>query len=409
MVERLRFYDNLLKEHFARYRQMAFVSGPRQVGKTTTCRSVATNYFNWDAPDDRRVILAGPDSLAHAIDLDVAHARQPVVVLDELHKYAKWKSFLKGFFDVYEKRLKIAVTGSSRLDVYRRGSDSLMGRYFLFRMHPWSVAEAVATSVPSKLGREPKAINDADWQALLRHGGFPEPFLTRDDRFTQRWRSRRADQLSKGDLREVTRIEELGTLEVLMELLAEHSSQQLIYNNYAKQLGVTSQTIKRWVNLLNRMHYGFSLLPWFKSITRALRKEPKWFLRDWSGIVDDGPRVETFVGCHLLKAVEGWTDLGLGEFELRYIRTALGREVDFLVIRDRKPWMLVEAKADETSLSPGLHEFQKILKTEYAFQVVLNLSYEPVDCFSYRTPVAVPARTFLSCQRRSENAVNPPV
>lgn len=396
MEERTRFYDNLLKDHFTRYRQMAFVSGPRQVGKTTTCRSVADYYLNWDKAEDRRVILEGPDAIARTLDLARLRAALPVLVLDELHKYAKWKHFLKGFFDVYEKQLKIAVTGSSRLDVYRRGSDSLMGRYFLFRMHPWSVAEAVATDIPKQLWRSPKPISKDDWQALQEHGGFPEPFLTRDPRFTQRWRYRRRDQLSKEDLREITRVEELGTLEVLMQLLAEHTSQQLIYNNYAKQLSVTAQTIKRWVNLLNRLHYGFSLTPWFTSIARALRKEPKWFLRDWSGIADSGARAETFMACHLLKAVEGWTDLGLGDFELRYIRTALGQEVDFLVVRDRKPWMLVEVKKDSTSLTPSLVEFQKALKTEYAFQVVLDLPFVDADCFTCKTPTVVPARTFLS-------------
>jgi len=60
-----------------------------------------------------------------------------------------------------------------------------MGRYFLFRMHPWSVAEAVATNVPTTLARKPQPIGEADWQALLEHGGFPEPFITRDKRFTR--------------------------------------------------------------------------------------------------------------------------------------------------------------------------------------------------------------------------------
>ncbi len=319
-----------------------------------------------------------------------------MVVFDELHKYAKWKKFLKGFFDTYETRVKIAVTGSSRLDLYRRGSDSLMGRYFLYRMHPWSVAEAVATTIPDSAIRQPQPISDADWSALTEHGGFLEPFLTRDSRFTTKWRSRRNDQLSKEDLREITRIEELGTLEVLMRLLAENSSQQLIYSNYANQLSVTAQTVKRWVNLLNRLHYGFSLAPWFNSIARALRKEPKWFLRDWSGIADEGARAETFVACHLLKAVEGWSDLGLGEFELRYIRTTAKGEVDFVIVRNRKPWILVEVKKDYKSLSPQLYEFQKTIKTEFAFQVAMDLPFVQVDCFSTQTPVIVPARTFLS-------------
>jgi len=125
-------------------------------------------------------------------------------------------------------------------------------------------------------------------------------------------------------------------------------------------------------------------------------KEPKWFLRDWSGLADEGARAETFVACHLLKAVEGWTDLGFGEFELRYLRDKMKREVDFLVLRDRRPWFLVEAKLNETALSPALAHFQAQTKAAHAFQVVLGLPFEPVDCFSANGPAVVPARTFLS-------------
>jgi predicted AAA+ superfamily ATPase len=115
---------------------MALVSGPRQVGKTTTCRSVSNEYLNWDNADDRRLLLGGPASIAEALHLDVLLAKSPVATLDELHKYTKWKSLLKGFFDSYGDRVRLIVTGGSRIDIFRRGADSLMGRYFLYRMHP---------------------------------------------------------------------------------------------------------------------------------------------------------------------------------------------------------------------------------------------------------------------------------
>ena len=144
------------------------------------------------------------------------------------------------------------------------------------------------------------------------------------------------------------------------------------------------------------MHCGFIVRPWFKSVPRLSGKKPKWFLRDWSGLADDGARAETFVACHLLKAVEGWTDLGFGDFELRYLRDKQKREVDFLVVRDRKPWFLVEVKMSETSLSPSLAYFQGQTKAAYTFQVVMNLPYQPVNCFSFHRSVIVPAKTLLS-------------
>ena len=155
-------------------------------------------------------------------------------------------------------------------------------------------------------------------------------------------------------------------------------------------------TIKRWVDLLARLHYGFMVRPWFTNVAKALRKEPKWFQRDWSGLADDGARAETMVACHLLKAVEGWTDLGFGDFELRYLRDKQKREVDFLVVRDRKPWFLVEVKIKETSLSPSLAYFQGQTKAEHAFEVVMNLAHQEADCFRVPRPVPVPARTLLS-------------
>jgi len=396
MTARLRLYDRVLQDHFARLRQMAWVSGPRQVGKTTTCRAEGTDYLNWDSADDRRLILRGPAAVATRIQLEQLRKIRPIVVFDELHKDKKWKAFLKGFFDVYGERAQIIVTGSSRLDVYRRGSDSLMGRYFLYRMHPFSVGEIIRIDLPKDLIHPPSPVIDAEWQALWEHGGFPEPFLRRDVRFTRRWRSLRRDQLTHEDIRDVAQIETLGLLETLTDILAERSGQQLIYSNLANEVGIAVDTVKRWIDLLERLHFGFVVRPWFTNVTKALRKEPKWFLRDWSGIDDPGQRAETLMACHLLKAVEGWTDLGLGNFELRYLRDKLKREVDFLVVRDRKPWMLVEVKTSDTRLSDSLRYFQTATKAKHAFQAVFELPHVQADCFRRTDAAVVPARTLLS-------------
>lgn len=396
LVNRPRIYTAILREHFERHRQMAFLTGPRQVGKTWVAKSVGDAYFNWDNTGDRRRLLRGPAALAESLGLDRLRARPPIAVLDELHKYLKWKTLLKGFFDTYGDRAHLLVTGSSRMDIYRRGGDSLMGRYLLYRMHPWSVGECIRTQLPTKETYHAKEIKKADWEALWEHGGFPEPFLRREARFTRRWRSLRQVQLSREDLRDVASIRDLGTMETLMELLVERSAQQLVYSNLAAEIQVSVDTMRRWIDLLVRMHYGFTVRPWFTNVAKALRKEPKWFLRDWSGVSGEGARAENFVACHLLKAVETWTDLGFGNFDLRYLRDKQKREVDFLVVRDREPWFLVEVKLSEKTLSSTLAYFQAQIKAPHAFQAVMNLSFEPVDCFSASHPVVVPARTLLS-------------
>ena len=376
---------------------MAFVSGPRQVGKTTTCRGVGTHYFDWDADEHRRMVVKGAATVASVAGLEDVFAAPPVLVFDELHKYPRWKNFLKGMFDLHEEHCRIIVTGSSRLDVYRRGGDSLMGRYFPFRMHPLSVAELINCDLPSEaVIRRPARVDEEAFNSLWRFGGFPEPFLKSSAAFSRRWQRLRHDQLFKEDVRDMTRIQDLAMVEIVGRILEERSSEQLVVANIAHDIGVAPNTVKAWVYALCSLHIGFLLRPWHRNISSALRKEPKWFLQDWSGIPDPGRRAETFVACHLLKAVEGWTDLGLGEFELRYIRDKQKREVDFLVVRDGDPWFLVEAKHGVTGLSPHLAYFQEKTGAKHAFQLSIDTDYVEADCFARSTPVRVPARSLLS-------------
>lgn len=391
-----RLYDSIFSRHLAENRQMVWVSGPRQVGKTTSCRALGDAYHNWDNLDDRRLLLSGPAAVAEKDGLNRLGARAPVLVFDELHKYRKWKGFLKGFFDTYSDRARLMVTGSSRLDTYRRGGDSLMGRYFLYRMHPFSVGEVLRTAPPGKPLQSPEHPPEGEFKALWEHGGFPEPFLERDPAFSRKWQRLRRQQLLKEDLRDLTRIQEVSHLEVLAEILADRSAQQLSYSNLAQSVSVSVDTIQRWVDALESLHHGFRVRPWTSRVARSLRKEPKWYLRDWAEVADPGGRAETFVACHLLKAVEGWTDMGLGTFELRYLRDKEKREADFLVIRDRKPWFLVEVKKSDERLDPVLGYFQRQLKAAHAFQVVLEAAYVEADCFKRHEPTVVPARTFLS-------------
>jgi predicted AAA+ superfamily ATPase len=396
---RKRVYDTFLKEHLAKERQMALVSGPRQVGKTTTCRNAAEHYLNWDNTDDRMLIIKGPAAIAERLGLDKIANKKTTALFDELHKFGRWKQFLKGFFDTYADRANIIVTGSSRLDIYRRGGDSLMGRYFLYRMHPFTVAETVCRNLPDpdKIIRPAQKIHEDDFSALWIHGGYPEPFIKRDMRFSRRWHTLRQHQLLREDIRNLTQIHQLEQLGILVNILMNRSSQPLIYSNLAAQVQVSIDTVRRWLTTLCNLHLGFMVRPWFKNVSRSLRKEPKWFLRDWSGIDEPGEKAETFIACHLLKAVEGWNDLGLGDFQLGYLRDIYQREVDFIVIRNNKPWFLVEVKTSETAISDSLKAYQKQLRVPFAFQVVINADYIEADCFTQQhQAIKVPAKTFLS-------------
>lgn len=396
-----RIYQELITQHLQSLRQMVFLMGPRQVGKTTTSLAAAAlwpnhHYFNWDNAVERLLFIEGPSSIAKEVGLDELRAKLPVIVFDEIHKYGKWKNFLKGFFDLYEKKSHVIVTGSARLNVYKKGGDSLMGRYFYYRIHPLSVAEIVAPHLIEGEIRPPKAIDENDWEALLQHGGFPEPFLQRSAAFSRRLKGMRREQLFREDIRDSTRIQELGQLELLAELLQKQAAQSMDYQSLAKKVGVSVDTIRRWLEVLKSFYYCFSLQPWSKNVARSLIKEPKLYLWDWSLIDDEGHRNENLVASHLLKATHFWSDRGLGDYGLYYLRTKDKLETDFVVTKNGAPWFLVEVKTKAKGISPALYHFQKETGAPHAFQIAFDLPFVDRDCFLEKGPILVPARTFLS-------------
>jgi hypothetical protein len=391
-----RKYEQLLKDHFNLNNQMAFVAGPRQVGKTTSCVAFAAHphYFNWDNEDHRRIILDGPAAVADAIGARTGKT----IVFDELHKYPEWKNFLKGFYDTFaNKRFRVVVTGSSRLDLYRKGADSLMGRYFMYRMHPLSVSEISNTKVPTEEISSPHSISKESFSALLQFGGFPEPYLKKNTRFYNRWKSTRLKLLFREDLRETTRLLEFGQTEVLAELLRLQAGQLVNYAALARKIRASEDSIRRWISVLATLYFCFQIRPWSKNISRSILKNPKIYLTDWSLVDDPGARHENFVACHLQKAVNWWQDFGFGTYELFYLRTKDKREVDFLVARNGNPWFIIEVKSSsQKRVSENLKYFKTRTGAEHAFEVVMDMPFEAVDCFEYDYPVRVSAMTFLS-------------
>jgi uncharacterized protein len=394
MIERI--YSAVIREHLAKNRQMLFLSGPRQVGKTTSSLSVAPpeRYLNWDNEEHRILILAGPEAVARHFDLFSLQETMPVVVFDEIHKYRRWKQFLKGFFDTYEKRVRILVTGSARLDVYKRVGDSLMGRYFLYRIHPLSLRELIDPAPVDSLLVPPREC--PDFRTLLDYGGFPEPFVQRDPRFSHQWKRLRTELLFREDLRDLTRIQDIGQVELLAQLLSAQVGQLVDYTSLANSVKVSSPTVQRWIKAFSNLYYCFTIQPWFRNIPKSLTKQPKVYLWDWSAVSDPGQRHENFVASHLLKAVQYWTDSGRGDFGLYYLRDTNKREVDFLVTKDQKPWFLVEVKTSEKVPISSLYYFQEQTKAPHAFQVCMDMPYVNKDPFLEKGPVVVPARTLLS-------------
>jgi predicted AAA+ superfamily ATPase len=398
-----RFYLSDIEEHLNRFNQMVFISGPRQVGKTTLAKLIGKRngvflYLNWDILDDKALILSGPKKVVEKLPKDVAFSKKPLLILDEIHKYEGWKTYVKGLFDLYKDDISIIVTGSARLDLYKAGGDSLMGRYFHYRIHPLSVGELCHQGEKrSTLIQKPSPIDDQSWNNLMTFGGFPDPFVESDETFSTRWKLLKHQQLFQEDIRELSRVMELAQMEVLAKTLEGDASQVINYSKLSTKIRVSDKTVRQWIEVLKSLYYCFTIKPWAENVLRSLTREPKCYLWDWSSLKDPGARVENFVACHLLKATHYWTDIGLGAYTLHYVRDSYKKEVDFLIAKDNVPWMLVEVKSSyNQSLSKNLVYFHETLKTQHAFQVAYDLPFQEVDAFELKTPKIISLRSFLS-------------
>lgn len=397
-----RLYQEIIIQHFSQHEQMLFMAGPRQVGKTTLAKSCQAqypnfHYLNYDISRDRELLFQGEQAVASKLGLHTVNDSKPLLVLDEFHKYKGWKNYLKGFFDQYKGQLHLLVIGSAKLNIYQRGGDSLMGRYLLYRIHPFSVAELLHQPLHDNLISQPKKIDNQTYDQLFSFGGFPDPLLKNDRRFVAQWRKLRRQQLLNEDILSAKHIQDAAHIEILAKLLRSQAGSQVSYTHLAKAVRVSVDTIRRWLILLEEFYYCFRIRPWFQNVKRSLVKEPKVYLWDWAEVEGKGASIENFVACHLFKAVQFWTDHGYGEFQLNYLRDKDKREVDFIVIRDNQPWFIVEVKtSDSNRLSTNLSYFKHQLKVPHAFQVVFNKPYVDKNCFDYSDPVIVSLKTFLS-------------
>ena len=350
---------------------MVFVSGPRQVGKTTMARGLPgakKGYLSWDVAEDREKILRGQLPPA------------PLWVFDEIHKYRSWRNFLKGVFDGRRPSQRILVTGSARLDFYRHGGDSLQGRYHLFRLHPLSVAE-LKLKTPGEL------------RDLLTLGGFPEPYFGGSEVEARRWSREYRDRLVREDVASLERVQDLGNIELLALRLPELVGSPLSINALREDLQVAHKTVANWLRILERLYAIFRLAPFGAPRLRAVKKEQKHYQFDWTLVPDPAARFENLVASHLLKWVHFEQDAKGRDLELRYFRDRDGREVDFVVTEKGVPLWFVEAKSADADVSSSLRSLEARFPKAEARQVSAAGTKDYVSPEGIRV---APATLFLS-------------
>lgn len=366
--------------------KMVFLSGPRQVGKTTFARNRLREageeelYFNWDDPYVRKEYVRNP----HFLKARIAkfHKTIPLVVFDEIHKHKNWKNILKGLFDLHQGEAQFMVTGSARLDYFGSSGDSLVGRFFSYRMLPLGLAEAAQEFsflinsddilLPSGAKKLLKLLQHVEakpfkkaFGRLMEYGGFPEPFLRRDAAFSVKWHRDYKSLLTKEEIRDLTRIQDIKGVEQLFLLLPGRVGSPLSINSLREDLQVNHRTIANWLEAFKKIYLVFSIMPWSKSIVQAIRKEAKFYFYDWIFAEGAGAKFENMAAVMLLRMVNRFNELGLGDFDLRYVRTKQKEEIDFLVVKNNRPFALFEAKRNETDIPKVGHYFSRILKIPY--------------------------------------------
>src|SRR3989338_8665538 len=229
----MKITNNLPKRYLTPYIQedlkekMVFLSGPRQVGKTTLALNLLGGsenhpaYFNWDFLEDQQLLLNFQFP-----------PNQKLFVFDEIHKYKRWRNWLKGLYDKTKSTKAYLVTGSARLDLYRLGGDALTGRYHFFRLHPYSLAEWDSSLSPDSV------------KTLLQFGGFPEPLHTQSELKLRRWHNERKNQVLRDDLRDLEKVEEVALVSQLADRLPDLVGSPLSLNALREDLQVAHATIK---------------------------------------------------------------------------------------------------------------------------------------------------------------------
>ncbi len=366
-----RYLNNSIEDDALSAGKMAFISGPRQVGKTTLAQQIVNepslNYFNWDDQEFKVNWTKSPKQ-------SIAGRSDGPIILDEIHKDRRWKNRLKGIYDTLGKSLQIIVTGSARMDAFRKGGDSLMGRYIPYRLNPLSVAETETPCSPDDVFSKVDPI--IRWTDLLMLGGFPEPQLNGSEQKAKRWSRLRLERLVREDVRDLRNISDLNALALLVALMPRQVGGLLSINALRIDADIAYGTAHAWIGVLQQLYHHFEVKPFANKLSRALRAEPKIYLFDILQLKDPGARKENLLALHLLKACQFWTDTAQGEFDLRFIRTKEKEEVDFCVLRDKKVWMLVECKSSQIALSKHLVKFTEILRPDWSFQLVDDASYD---------------------------------
>lgn len=313
------------------------------------------DYFNYDNSDDRL------DLLERSWDRS-----KKLIIFDELHKLKNWKSWLKGIYDKEGCHPSLMVTGSAKLDTYRKVGDSLAGRFFQFHLHPLDLKEINTVFKPDNIEKE--------LDKLLKTGGFPEPFFKNSERYYKRWKRSHLDIILKQDLVELENVQEITLIETLIQLLRKRVGSPVSFSSLARDLQCSDKSVKRWLTILENMYVIFRITPFHRNVARSILKAPKFYFYDNGQVIgDEGAKLENLVACSLHKEIQFQMDCLGEEKQLHYLRTKEGQEIDFCVTQNDMPVLMLEVKWRDRNISPVFKKFETYFPKVKKIQIVKEL------------------------------------
>ena len=344
-------------------RQMRFIVGPRQSGKTTLAKLKLEKerseklYYLWDLRLIRERYK--DNELFFTADSVPNSKNKQWICFDEIHKYPEWKNILKAVFDQTHDYYNFIITGSAKMNIMKKVGDSLAGRYFTFHLYPLTLSEICSPGQSVKVLTAEEFIfsafeNTGDHDSitsLLEYNGFPEPFLSQNKRFLKKWQNDYIEAVIKEDISALTMISEREKIFDLYNILPEMVGSPVSESSLAAHIQVSPPTIKNYLKKLEDFYLAFSISPYSKNIKRSLLRARKYYLYDWGKIRDPGARFENYLACELNARISSWSDATGENYQLFYVKDKQKKETDFLIVKGTVPWLLFESKLSDNTVS----------------------------------------------------------
>lgn len=366
-----RTIETVLMDSLKQY-PIIVITGPRQSGKTTLCRSLLKDYtyINLERPDNREMVLSDPVGFLNRFSKDG-------VILDEIQQCPSLFSYLQAHVDESRQLGKIVLTGSQNFLMSEKISQSLAGRARILKLLPFSIDELADFSLYKE-----KSTDD-----ILFSGLYPPVYdrpVSPND-----WYNNYIETYLERDVRQISNISNLHLFQKFLGMCAGRIGQLLSVSSLSTDLGVSSHTVKSWFGILEASYIIILLQPYHNNVKKRLVKQPKLYFVD-TGLAAALMKIDSpyTLSKHYLRG-NLYENLAIIEYlKYRYNHGSLpncyfwrdnhGYEVDLII--DNITLSALEIKSGETfnnEMTKGIRYWKKIDEIKKGQTAILYGGTEP--------------------------------